>query len=406
MGVEVRTITADEHETWTNAVFRGFLMQVAEGASAFALPHQDLSRVWGAFDGGTVVGTLRSFASELTVPGGAVIPSAALTNVTMAPTHRRQGIMRRMIEPDLAAGRERGEPIGMLIAAEYPIYSRFGYGPSTDHATYEIDARTVQFVVDGPGTVELSDNAALRPIAPPLYERFRRAQPGAIERDERWWDVTLEVVVAPGTKPWKGYTAVYRNPRGEPEGYVRYHTDGEWDARRPNVTLTVDELLAVTTAAYARLWRYCCEIDWVATVEAGDRRPDELLPWIVADARHVAQKWRADFQWARVLDPAVALGARRYLTPGRVVIDVVDPLGLAAGRYAVDGGPDGSSVTPTTQTAGLTVPVDALSATYLGGTTFRTLADAGRVDVHHDAALATADAMFRSDVTPWCNTWF
>ncbi|HKA04465.1 MAG TPA: GNAT family N-acetyltransferase, partial [Acidimicrobiales bacterium] len=289
MGVEVRTITDDEHDAWTDAMMRGFLIEPRPGLAEVNRPHHDLSRAWAAFDGTSIVGTLRSFASEVTVPGGGIVPSAALTNVTMRPTHRRQGIMRRMIEPDLAAARERGEPVGMLIAAEYPIYARFGYGPSTDHATYEIDARTVQFVADGPGTVEWSDNAGLRPIAPPLYERFRRAQPGAIERDEWWWDVALEIATVPGAKPWKGYTAVYRNERGEPEGYVRYRTDGEWDARRPNVTLTVDELLAVTTAAYARLWRYCCEVDWVATIEAGDRRPDELLPWLVADARHVVQ---------------------------------------------------------------------------------------------------------------------
>ena len=187
---------------------------------------------------------------------------------------------------------------------------------------------------------------------------------------------------------------------------MRYRTDGEWDARRPDVTLTVDELLSVTPAAYARLWRYCCEVDWVATVEAGDRRPDEVLPWFVEDARHVVQKWRADFQWLRVLDPAAALGARRYLTPGRVVLEVVDPLGLAGGRFAVDGGPEGASASTTDASAGLTVPVDALGAAYLGGTTFRTLATADRIDVHDHDALAVADAMFRGDVTPWCTTWF
>jgi predicted acetyltransferase len=406
MGVEVRTITADEHEAWTDAMMRGFLMEPRPGLAELHRPNQDLSRAWAAFDGPSIVGTLRSFASQVTVPGGAIVPSAALTNVTMRPTHRRQGIMRRMIEPDLAAARERGEPVGMLIAAEYPIYSRFGYGPSADHASYTVDARTARFTVDAPGTVEIVDGPTLRREAPALYERFRRTTPGAIERNEHWWDVNLQIVTVPGDKPWKGFNALYRNERGEPEGYVRYHTDGQWDARRPNVTLTVDELLSVTSAAYARLWRYCCEVDWVATVEAGDRRADEVLPWFVEDARHVVQKWRADFLWLRVLDPAVALGARRYLAPGRVVLEVVDPLGLAGGRFAVDGDPDGASASATDASAGLTVPVDALGAAYLGGTTFRTLATAGRIDVHEDGALAVADAMFRGEATPWCTTWF
>ena len=97
MGVEVRTITDDEHEAWTDAMMRGFLMEPRPGLAEVNRPHQDLSRAWAAFDGTSIVGTLRSFASEVTVPGGAIVPSAALTNVTMRPTHRRQGIMRRMI---------------------------------------------------------------------------------------------------------------------------------------------------------------------------------------------------------------------------------------------------------------------------------------------------------------------
>src|SRR6478735_1852982 len=203
MGVEVRTITDDEHEAWTDAMMRGFLMEPRPGLAELNRPHQDLSRAWAAFDGTSIVGTLRSFASEVTVPGGALVSSAALTNVTMRPTHRRQGIMRRMIEPDLTAARERGEPVGMLIAAEYPIYTRFGYGPSTDHATYTVDARTVSFTVEALGTVEIVDNATLRREAPALYERFRRRTPGAIERNEHWWDVNLQLVPVPGDKPWK-----------------------------------------------------------------------------------------------------------------------------------------------------------------------------------------------------------
>lgn len=406
MGVEVRTITDDELARWGDAMWRGFLGQPPEGFADFVRPTYDLERTWAAFDGDGVVGTLRSFASELTVPGGAIIPSAALTNVTVAPTHRRQGLLRRMLDPDLDAAKERGEPVGMLIAAEFPIYGRFGYGSAADHALYEIDARTVQFVRPGSGTVELVDGTALRKEAPALYERYRRAQPGAIERDDHWWDTTLRITPAPGGDPFKGYLALHRNEAGEPEGYVRYHTDGKWDARRPNVTLDIDEMLAVTPDAYARLWRYCCEVDWVATVKAHDRGTDEALLWMVDDARHATQRWRADFLWVRVLDVAAALSARTYLTPGRVVIEVADSNGLAAGRFALDGGPDGASCTPTTESAGLAVSAEALGAVYLGGVSLRTLAVAGQVDAFDDHALAVADAMFRSAVAPWCTTWF
>ena len=68
-----------------------------------------LERTWGAFDGDRVVGTLRSWPCELTVPGGAAVPVAALTNVTVSATHRRRGLLTRMLEPDLDLAKEQGE---------------------------------------------------------------------------------------------------------------------------------------------------------------------------------------------------------------------------------------------------------------------------------------------------------
>ena len=77
-----------------------------------------------------IVATFQSYQTALTLPGGAVVPAGALTAVTCRATHRRQGLLTRMITSDLAASHERGEVADILIAAEYPIYGRFGYGPA------------------------------------------------------------------------------------------------------------------------------------------------------------------------------------------------------------------------------------------------------------------------------------
>ena len=122
----------------------------------------------------------------------------------------------------------------------------------------------------------------------------------------------------------------------------------------------------------------------------------------------MVQKWRADFLWVRILDVAGApWPPARYLTPGRVVLEVVDAQGFATGRFALDGGPDGATCAPTDEAAGLTLSAPRPWAPSTSAARhLRTLADAGQVDVHDDAALATADAMFRSPVDPWCTTWF
>jgi predicted acetyltransferase len=406
MAIEVRTITDGEVGAWDDAMRVGFLTHPTEGAAEARRPDLELGRCWAAFDGPRVVATLRTFATDLTVPGGEAVPTAALTNVTVTSTHRRRGLLTRMIEPDLRNARERGEPLGALIASEYPIYGRFGYGPAVEHATYTVAARRVTFLDPPSGVVELVDTGTFRKEAPAVFERHRARQVGELRRTDRFWDKWLGLVPTPGWEHKPMFQALVLDGDGNPSGYVAYRTDETWDQRVANVTLDVLELVAVDDEAEARLWAYCCSVDWVTTVKAADRSVADPLPWRLVDARAARLAERNDFVWVRVLDTPVALTARRYLTGGSVVLEVVDRLGLAGGRYLLDGGPDGATCAPTTRAPGLTVPVDVLGAAYLGGHTLGTLAAAGRLDVHDAAALATADAMFRSPVVPWCTTWF
>jgi len=295
---------------------------------------------------------------------------------------------------------------GILVAAEYPIYGRFGYGPAAEHVTVTIDAGAAVFGERRQGSVQLADLDEIRKIGPALYETFRRQQPGSISRPDHWWDRTCRVLTWPGQEPDKGYVLVGRSADGEPDGYVLYHVEDKWDVRRPVAVLHVDELLATTPAAYERLWRACCEVDWVAEVRADDRSPDETLPWLLTDGRVVQQSDRADFLWLRPLDVPALLSARTYLASGRVVLEVIDRLGYAAGSYALDGGPAGATCTRADEAPGLTIDVEVLGAVALGGVSLRLLAEAGRLTVHDAAALATGDAMFRASITPWCSTWF
>lgn len=406
MTAEIRTVAEDEFQAWVDTMHTGFLDHAAPLEAEFRRAGADLTRTLGAFDGRRVVGTFRSFATQLTVPGGGEIAASGVTNVAVAATHRRRGLLSSMMAVDLRASADRGEPVAILIASEFRIYGRYGYGAATDHVTFTVDTRSAGLRRPAPGTVELVDAPAMRRVAPSIYEHHRRATPGAIGRTERWWDAALDILTVPGGSRPATFLAVCRDVAGEPTGVLRYHVDGTWEGRRPTATLVVDELLAADPVAAARLWQYAFDVDWVITVKAENRSPDEILPWLLADQRAALQSQRADFLWLRVLDAPAALAARRYLTPGRLVVEVSDPAGFANGRFTLDGGPDGASCRRTRAAADLTLGAEALGAAYLGGTTIRTLAEAGLVDECRAGALETADAMFRSAVPPWCATWF
>jgi len=404
--VDVRPINEAEVPAWVESMRNGFLGHAPEGEAEFRRPHLDLGRTLGAFDGERVVGTLRSFTTSMTVPGGAVT-CAALTNVTVASTHRRQGILTSMLNRDLAESVERGEIVGALIAAEYPIYGRFGYGPAVETQDLDVDARVAWRVPCDGGSVEFVTGTELRALGPPIYDTVMAATPGTIERPDHVWDEDLGIIDWPGRPPKPDrFFVLGRNVGGQPDGFAVYHVEDKWDQGRPRGTLHLEELLAVDTPALARLWRFCLEVDWIATVKAENQSVDNLLPWLVADAREVITVERGDLQWVRVLDAPAALSARRYLASGAITIAIDDPLGHAAGTFALEGGPDGAECTRSTGVADLALPVDVLGSAYLGGVPLTTLHRAGLVDELTPGAVVRADAMFRSPVAPWSITHF
>src|SRR5437764_11366565 len=86
-----------------------------------------VERMHAAFEDGEIVGGAGAFPFELSVPGGS-LRCGGVTVVGVYPTHRRRGVLRAMMDAQLADIHERGEPIAALWASEDTIYGRFGYG--------------------------------------------------------------------------------------------------------------------------------------------------------------------------------------------------------------------------------------------------------------------------------------
>lgn len=404
--MEIRTITDDEVESWVAAMREGFLGQAAEGEADFRRPTIDIARTLGAFDGDRVVGTYRSFPTELTLPGGRTVPAAAVTNVTVAPTHRRRRLLTEMMERELRAQTERGEAISVLIASEYPIYGRYGYGPATEHVKLEVRRHAARFRNDPMGSVELLGPEEIRPHLRTVFDAHRRHQPGEIDRPDLRLDVEAGVVEVPGRDRKHEFQAVSRRDDGTVDGYVRYRAEDRWEGRLPDVRLEVRELLGASPGAVARLWRYILGIDWVATVTAADRGPDDLLPYLLVDARAVREVDRSDFLWARILDPVAVLSRRNYLRDVSSIIEVVDESGLAGGRFRLEVTDGEATCEPTETQPDIRLPVTVLSAVILGGSSLSRWADAGWIEQPTAGALEGLDAALRWHQLPWCATWF
>ncbi|MFF1451775.1 GNAT family N-acetyltransferase [Streptomyces sp. NPDC058274] len=408
--IDVRPITETEIPDWIRALNTGFLRSpaVSEREIADRGSYIVPDRTLGAFDGDRCVATFRSFPQELTAVGGAPVPADAISNVTVTATHRRRGLLTRMMATDLAAAKERGDVVATLIAAEYPIYGRYGFGPATTAVEWTVEVprtgldRRWSGPADG-GRIDLVEGEDVRKAGPGLHERLRRVQPGAVSRDERWWQANTGALTldrAPWTEP---FYAVYRSADGEIEGLVSYESDDNWGAvKQPLNTATVNWLIAVTPAAERALWQYLCSIDWIAGVKTGWRAPDDLMPHFLPDPRAARLTTQADWLWVRILDVVRALEARTYGVSGALVLEVTDRDGLSAGRYRLDAGPDGASCAPTAQDAELTLDVGELASLWLGDESAVRRAALGRVREERAGAASVADALLRTSRRPWC----
>lgn len=407
----VRTVTESDFPDWLRANKVGFLQPptVTDEEVEIRLRNFDLRRTRGAFDGGRCVATFRSFAQELTAVGGTAVPASAVSNVAVSPTHRRRGLLSRMMDAELAEARERGDVVATLIAAEYPIYGRYGFGPATWTTVWDIelgraglDPRRWSGRPEDGGRIDLVDGAAVRKLGPELHDRARAQQHGMVSRSAWSWERRTGLNI-PG-EPWKErFYATYRSASGELEGYISYSADDKWDdGKQPLNTATVHDLIAVTPAAERALWRYMCAIDWVTRVHTGYRAPDDLLPLLLPDPRAARVVTHADMLWMRILDVVRALEARTYGTAGSMVLDVRDEAGPAGGRFRLDASPEGAECAPTTASPDLVLDVAELSALYLGDESVARLVALGRVKEATAGAAARADLLLRAARRAWC----
>ncbi|MFF4802675.1 GNAT family N-acetyltransferase [Streptomyces sp. NPDC001351] len=411
--IDVRPITEAEFPDWIRAVKAGFLqMPTPPEAEVEARRTQfETGRYLGAFDGARCVATFRSFAQEVTAVGGTLVPADAVSGVTVTATHRRRGLLTRMMSRDLAAAKERGDVVATLIAAEYPIYGRYGFGPATSAAEWTVDVPRTGLDPrwSGPqdgARIDLVDAEEVRKLGPDLHDRVRRATPGAVSRDDRWWQLNTGALRF-DPKWTEPFFAVYRAADGEVEGLVAYEVDDKWgDAKQPQDTATVRGLDAATPAAERALWSYLCSIDWVTQVKSGQRAPDDLLPLLLPDPRAARITSQSDWLWVRILDVVRALESRTYEGSGSLVLEVADRAGLAGGRYRLEASAQGASCTPTTESTELALDISELGQLWLGDESVVRLAALGRVQEERAGAARVADALLRTSRRPWCPDMF
>jgi predicted acetyltransferase len=383
----------------------------------------EFDRSAAALDADQIAGTACTCTFRLSVPGGTV-DAAGVSAVAVLPTYRRRGIMSALIRHLLADTVDRGEPVAVLWAAEPEIYGRFGFGCASQQLSYTIprgegrlEAPTLATPAVLPGAVPppagghgTGGPPRLRMADPDkhgeldaVYAPIAARRPGAVERDERWWQwATADPDWArEGAAPLR---CVLAEDESGPRGYALYSPRPAWgDDGIPSGQVTVRELMATDIEAAFALWTDLLSRDLVSEVRVSARPVDDPLLHLLAGPRR-ARARLADGLWARLTDVPMAPRQRRYASDVDVVIEVTDTeLAANAGRWRLQASAAGpASCERTAAAADVTATVQALGAAYLGGTRLGALAAAGQVVAGRPEALAALSTAMSWDPAPWC----
>ncbi len=376
---------------------------------AHAIAVTEVDRVLVVEDEGRIVGTAAALSLNVALPGGAV-PMAGVTEVVVSPTHRRRGLLTTLLEAVHDQAVERDEPLAGLTASEGGIYRRFGYGVAARYQSVRVDAaRSAEIAaVDGDETggrmrFVTEDEAAT--ILPAVWDRHWRRVPGEIDRTPGFWVEQALDTEHDRAGASARYLAVHDDERGQPDGFVIYRIAQDFGAGGTNHEARLVSLAAASDAVEAALLRFVLDLDLVGTVTA-DMPVDLPLRWRLADPRALTVDAERDVLWLRPLDVAACLTARAYTADGELALAVVDGRRDLGGTFLLSAGVDGADSRRVDTTADLVVSVSDLGSLLAGGTTWRTLQRAGRIDEHAPGAVDRADALFRPERASFCASDF
>jgi predicted acetyltransferase len=397
-GITIRVPTADEVETFRFVLARNFGVDPRPDATEAFNRIWERERAFCAWDGDEMVGTSGSFSLQLTVPGG-IVKTGGTTMVSVAPTHRRKGILRQMMRAHLEDVADRGEPLAALWASEASIYGRFGFGVAAQAIDLSIPRTftSLHRLAPVPDAVRLVDEQEARRLIPSIYESVAAWWPGFLARAGVWWD---ERWFKDPADRRNGATALRFALTPNDDGYAIYRQKLKFEHGISTGELRVIDVLGTSPESWTGLWSFLLQHDLSATITALHRSPDDPIFDLLETPRRMTSI-RNDSIWVRIHDAAAALAGRRYQTEGHLVLEVVDPFFDRTIVVELDGGPEGATCQITDKAPDLVVDLEDLSSCYLGWSRFGLLARAGRVGGDKNS-LKLADQMFTWDPQPWC----
>ncbi|WP_066523055.1 GNAT family N-acetyltransferase [Curtobacterium ammoniigenes] len=356
-----------------------------------------------SMDAAAPVGTFGALPKPMSWGDGTSVDTFAIRAVTVRPTERRRGILRRMMTDALQYAAAQEFPLASLTASEGTIYRRFGFGPAIRERKVTVQrSRALPLLVAPRGEVVVVPPASLRDgLARAVFDRFHSRTLGSMVRNVGAWGSLLGHRLSDPT-PDRSIRAAVHRLDSHVDGYVTYRVH-EQDGSP--TTVEIVDLIAVDEQAYLGLWEFLLSIDLTDRVIYPFARIEDPLPLVLADTRAFDIDHEEDHVWLRILDPAATLESRPFAADGSVTLHVHDTLGYADGTYRLTVLGGRGRVDRIEGAGELELDVSTLGSLLLGAVDPVVLHDVGLV-TGSAAAAETLRSLLRPARTPHGMTYF
>ena len=139
--IEIRKITRDERQAFARVTQYAFAQWTDEPPGEDRYGDLNLDESFAGFVNGELVATLKSVTFQQSVRG-VLKPMGGLAAIASQPLHRRQGLVRQLIQASFEDMRAKGQVVSALYPFKANFYAKFGYvsTPGLLHVTVPINA--------------------------------------------------------------------------------------------------------------------------------------------------------------------------------------------------------------------------------------------------------------------------
>ncbi len=332
--------------------------------------------------------------------GAGIVDCLVVQGIAVRPSHRRNGLLKRMMRHRLDVAREHGVGCAVLSVSEGSIYARYGFGIVNRQTDIEVD--TARFHIRGdvhvaPGSIEFVHPSFLEGhferISRAHQERYRGAH-GRLEEHRRTFTGTWD---RKDEGPSRGLRAVVHfDDNDEPDGFAVFKHQG-WTSKP--VTTDVLQVCSPDPAIDRALWQALVDIDLVDRLTYEFSYYGDPLPLSLVDSRAVTATKSSDSVWLRILDLPVATSERGFESDGSVILHVNDSMGYCEGTWRISVSDGRGRAEQTRDTPEIRLGVDTLASLWFGDRTAATLAAAGLVH-GEPPSVATLSQLFATSHAP------